>query len=57
MFGCCRYVYNWALRLRADAYRDGTPLNYNATPNVRLFYVNCSIGASFCKIAGANLQF
>lgn len=31
MFGCCRYVYNWALRLRADAYRDGTPLNYNAT--------------------------
>lgn len=31
VFGCTRYVYNWALRLRSDAYRNGTPMNYNAT--------------------------
>src|SRR6266700_2346704 len=21
-FGCCRWVYNWALRLKTDAYRE-----------------------------------
>ncbi len=28
-FGCCRYVYNWALHLRSDAYKDGQRLYYN----------------------------
>jgi putative transposase len=30
-FGCVRYVYNWALRRRTDAYRDeGVPLGFAA---------------------------
>ena len=29
-FGCCRYVYNWALRLRTDAYyKENKRLYYN----------------------------
>ena len=29
-FGCCRYVYNWALRLRTDAYyKESKRLYYN----------------------------
>ncbi len=31
VFGCTRYVYNWALRLRSEAYRDGAPMNYNSS--------------------------
>ncbi len=32
MFGCCRYVYNWALRERTDAYyQRGEGLSYEAT--------------------------
>src|SRR5260370_28423412 len=27
-FGCCRYVYNWALHLRSDAYAQGKRLYY-----------------------------
>ena len=27
-FGCVRYVYNWALRLRTDAYHNGEKINY-----------------------------
>lgn len=27
-FGCCRYVYNWALRKKTDAYKDGQRLDY-----------------------------
>jgi len=30
-FGACRYVYNWALRLRTDSYRAGKTINYNAS--------------------------
>ena len=30
-FGCCRYVYNWALRVRTDAWHEGRRVNYNAT--------------------------
>ena len=30
-FGCCRYVWNWALRARSDAYRAGERMNYPAT--------------------------
>src|SRR2546422_1519357 len=31
-FGCCRYVYNWALRQRTDAYyQHGERLYYEAT--------------------------
>src|SRR5438876_2956411 len=31
-FGCCRYVYNWALRQRTDAYsQHGEPLSYEGT--------------------------
>ncbi len=31
-FGCCRYVYNWALRERTDAYyQRGEGLSYEAT--------------------------
>jgi putative transposase len=31
-FGCCRYVYNWALRQRTDAYyKDGERLSYEGT--------------------------
>jgi putative transposase len=30
-FGCARYVYNWALRLRTDAYyQHGERLDYHA---------------------------
>lgn len=29
VFGSCRYVYNWALRLRTDSYREGRTINYN----------------------------
>ena len=31
VFGCVRFVYNWALRLRTDAYRAGNPIGYNQT--------------------------
>src|SRR5260370_12681235 len=32
MFGCCRYVYNWALRQRTDAYyQHGQHLYYEGT--------------------------
>src|SRR5437588_12314263 len=31
-FGCCRYVYNWALRERTDAYyKHGERLSYEGT--------------------------
>ena len=30
-FGCCRYVWNWALKSRSDAYRAGERMNYPAT--------------------------
>lgn len=30
-FGACRFVYNWALRLRTDSYRAGVTVNYNAS--------------------------
>ncbi|MCL5996424.1 MAG: helix-turn-helix domain-containing protein, partial [Chloroflexi bacterium] len=30
-FGACRYVYNWALRLRTDNHRNGVTVNYNAS--------------------------
>ncbi len=31
-FGCCRYVYNWALRERTDAYyQQGERLSYEGT--------------------------
>jgi len=30
VFGACRYVYNWALRMRTDAYfKDGISVGYN----------------------------
>lgn len=31
VFGACRYVYNWALRLRTDSYRAGKTINYEAS--------------------------
>lgn len=32
VFGTCRFVYNWALRLRTDAYyKDGISVNYDET--------------------------
>src|ERR1700731_3723649 len=31
-FGCCRYVYNWALRLRTDAYyKEKQRIGYHET--------------------------
>src|SRR5581483_6911771 len=31
-FGCCRYIYNWALRERTDAlYKHGKPIFYRDT--------------------------
>jgi putative transposase len=30
-FGCTRLIYNWGLALRAEAYRNGAPLNYAQT--------------------------
>lgn len=30
-FGACRYVYNWALRLRTDSYRAGKTISYAAS--------------------------
>lgn len=30
-FGACRFVYNWALRLRSDSYKAGKTINYNAS--------------------------
>ena len=39
-FGCCRYVYNWALRLRTDAY-------YNE--NKRLYYNDVSVALTQLK--------
>lgn len=30
-FGACRYVYNFALRLRSDSYKAGKTINYNAS--------------------------
>ena len=33
-FGCCRYVYNWALRLRTDAYyQHQQKMSYKETSN------------------------
>lgn len=29
VFGCCRYVYNWALSERTKAFKDGKRMNYN----------------------------
>jgi len=31
VFGSCRYIYNWALRLRTDSYREGRTINYSAS--------------------------
>lgn len=33
-FGCVRYVYNWALRLRTDAYRNGEKIGYHETSSL-----------------------
>jgi putative transposase len=30
-FGCCRFVWNWALKSRSDAYRAGERMNYPET--------------------------
>lgn len=30
-FGCVRHAYNFALRLRTDSFKDGKPVNYNAS--------------------------
>lgn len=30
-FGACRFVYNWALRARTDAYHNGARMNYEAS--------------------------
>lgn len=30
-FGACRFVYNWALRARTDAYHNGSRMNYEAS--------------------------
>jgi putative transposase len=30
-FGCARHAYNFALRLRTDSFKDGKPVNYNAS--------------------------
>lgn len=30
-FGCVRVVYNFALRLRSDSFKDGATINYNAS--------------------------
>ena len=30
-FGSCRYVYNWALKLRSDSFKGGKTINYNAS--------------------------
>lgn len=30
-FGCCRFVWNWALKTRSDAYLEGKRINYPAT--------------------------
>lgn len=30
-FGAVRYVYNWALKVRTDSYRNGKTINYNAS--------------------------
>lgn len=30
-FGCVRHAYNFALRLRTDSFKDGNPVNYNAS--------------------------
>ncbi len=30
-FGATRYVYNWALRMRIDAYHAGQKINYNGS--------------------------
>ncbi len=29
VFGACRYVYNWGLRMRTDAFHAGAPIGYN----------------------------
>ncbi len=39
-FGCCRYVYNWALRLRTDAYYQ---------ENKRLYYNDVSVALTHLK--------
>lgn len=31
IFGACRYVYNWAIKLRTYAYKVGRPMNYAET--------------------------
>ena len=28
-FGCVRYVYNWALKMRTDAWHEGARINYS----------------------------
>lgn len=30
-FGACRYIYNWGLRFRTDAYHAGQKVNYSAS--------------------------
>ena len=30
-FGCVRYVWNWALRLRSDGFRAGQRIGYQET--------------------------
>lgn len=32
-FGACRFVYNWALRTRTDAYHNGSRMTYEASSN------------------------
>jgi putative transposase len=30
-FGCARHAYNFALKLRTDSFKEGKPINYNAS--------------------------
>lgn len=34
VFGTTRFVYNWALRARTDAYAEGNSINYNTTSSM-----------------------
>jgi len=44
-FGCCRYVYNWGLRLRTDAYYQ---------EHKRLYYNDLSAALTQLKKTGCN---
>lgn len=55
-FGACRFVYNWALHARTDAYYGGSQITYEASSAALTKLKKQSDTAWLCEISSVPLQ-